>query len=245
MSSVSKLIFVIFVTLYPLHADVIGGGATLGFFSHDPDGDASYQGTSANLNDTFGFNEKQDIFLKAYLEHPLPLLPNIKLGYTALSHEGSSNVDDFTWGDIVNYSGSIDSRLSLDFTDVTLYYELLDNWAEVDAGLTFRYICGDMGVHSTDESDSVDFTAWIPMLYGKVRFNMPVTNLSLQIEANAISYWDVTTYDYELSARYTVLMGLGLEAGYKALHLNSDELVDGFNADIGFSGPYAAVIWDF
>ncbi|HEY9128429.1 MAG TPA: hypothetical protein VIN02_01200, partial [Sulfurovum sp.] len=121
MSSVSKLIIFMLVTLHPLHADVIGGGVTLGFFNHDPDGDASYLGTSANLNDTFGFSEKQDIFLKAYFEHPLPLLPNIKLGYSVLSHEASSNVVDFTWGDIVDYKGSIDSRLSLDFTDVTLY----------------------------------------------------------------------------------------------------------------------------
>ena len=74
---------------------------------------------------------------------------------------------------------------------------------------------------------------------------MPITDLSFQLEANAISYSDITTSDYELSARYTLMMGLGLEAGYKALHLDSDDLVEGFYADIDFSGPYAAVIWDF
>jgi len=245
MSNLNKLILFTLLTLHPLYADTIGGEVSLGFFNHDPDGTASYRGTSEYLTDTFGYSEKQDIFLKAYLEHPLPLLPNIKLGYATLTHEGNSNVDGFTWGDIVNYDGSVDSRLSLDMTDVTLYYEILDTWAEMDTGLTFRYISGDMGVHSTDESDVVNFTTWIPMLYGKIRLNMPVTNLSFQLEANAISYWDITTYDYELSVRYTILMGLGLEAGYKAFHLNSDELVDGFNADMDFSGPYAAVIWDF
>jgi len=245
MSRWNKIIFFMLLMLHPLHADTLGGEVSLGFFNHDPDGDASYKGTSANLNDTFGFSEEQDIVLKVYLEHPLPFLPNIKLGYTTLSHNGNSNVEGFTWGDIIDYDGSIDNKLSLDMTDVTLYYEVLDNWAEVDAGLTFRYICGNISVNNIDESDVVDFTTWIPMLYGKVRFNMPVTDLSFQIEANAISYWDITTYDYALSARYTVLMGLGLEAGYKALHLNSDELVDGFYTDIDFSGPYAAVIWNF
>ena len=83
------------------------------------------------------------------------------------------------------------------------------------------------------------------MVYGKVRFTLPVTDLSFQLEANAISYWDITAYDYELSARYTLVMGLGLEAGYKAFHLNSDDLVNGFNADMDFAGPYAAVLWDF
>ena len=102
-----------------------------------------------------------------------------------------------------------------------------------------------MGVKITLENDTFYFTTFVPLLDGKVRCNMPVTDLSFQIEANAISYVDITTYDYELSARYTLMMGLGVEAGYKALHLDSDDLVDGFYADMDFSGPYAAVIWDF
>ena len=245
MSNFKKLLLLPLLTLSQTYADTLGGEVSLGFFNHDPSGTASYMGASENLNSTFGFSEEQDTFLKAYIEHPLPVIPNIKLGYTTLSHDGSSSVSDFTWGDIQIDDGEIQSSLSLDMTDITLYYEFLDNWAEVDAGLTFRYLSGDMGVNSTLGNDTVDFTTWVPLLYGKARFNLPVTDLSFQIEANAISYWDITTYDYELSARYTLLMGLGLEAGYKGFHLDSDELVDGFKADIDFSGPYAAVIWDF
>ena len=245
MLSLKKLSLVTLLTLCHVHADVIGGEASLGFFNHDPSGNASYKGSSSSLEETFGFSEEQDLFLKAYLEHPFPLLPNVKLGYTTLSHEGTSNVEGFTWGDVVNFTGPIDSSLSLDMTDVTLYYEVLDNWVEVDAGITARYISGDMGVSTSGDNDVADFSIWAPMLYGKARFNFPVTDLSVQLEANAISYWDMTAYDYELSARYTLMMGIGIEAGYKSLHLDSDDLVDGFHADIDFSGPYAAAIWDF
>jgi outer membrane protein len=244
MTNVKTLALLILLTLSQIHADTIGGEISLGFFNHQPNGNASYKGSATDMEDTLGFSEEQDIFLKAYLEHPLPVIPNVKLGYTTLSHEGSSSVGNFTWGD-TTYNGTIDSSLSLDMTDVTLYYEFLDNWAETDAGLTLRYISGNMDVYSSAESDVADFSTWVPMLYGKVRFNPPVTDLSFQLEANAISYWDITTYDYELSARYTLAMGLGLEAGYKAFHLNSDDLVNGFNADMDFSGPYAAVLWDF
>lgn len=236
--------FILLFTLNPLHADTVGGEISLGFFNHQPNGDASYKGNTANIKDTLEFSEEQDIFLKVYLEHPLPLIPNIKLGYTELSHEGSSSVNDLTWGEHT-YSSTIESSLSLDMTDVTLYYEFLDNWAETDAGITLRYISGNMGVRSSVSSDVADFTTWVPMLYGKVRFNLPVTDLSFQLEANAISYWDITAYDYELSARYTLGMGVGLEAGYKAVHMNSDELVSGLDANVDFSGPYAAAIWDF
>jgi len=245
MPTFKKLALVTLLTLSQVHADMIGGEASLGFFNHDPSGNASYKGTSSSLEETFGFSEEQDLFLKAYLEHPFPLLPNVKLGYTTLSHNGGSSVDGFTWGDIVDFNGTIDSSLSLDFTDVTLYYEILDNWAEVDAGITARYITGDMSVRTNGTNDVVNFSTWIPMLYGKARFNFPVTDLSVQLEANAISYWDITSYDYELSARYTLMMGIGIEAGYRSVHLDSNDLVDGFHADIDFSGPYAAAVWDF
>ena len=245
MPIVKKLVLVTLLTLSHVHADMLGGEASIGFFNHDPSGSASYRGTSSSLEETFGFSEEQDLFLKAYLEHPFPLLPNVKLGYTTLSHDGNSRVAGFTWGDVVNFTGSINSSLSLDMTDVTLYYEVLDNWVEVDAGVTARYISGDMGVSTSSDNDVADFSTWAPMLYGKARFNFPVTELSVQLEANAISYWDMTAYDYELSARYTLMMGIGIEAGYKSFHLDSDDLVDGFHADIDFSGPYAAAIWDF
>ena len=244
MTHIKKLTLYLLLTLSQIHADTIGGEISLGFFNHQPNGNASYKGSAADMEDTLGFSEEQDIFLKAYLEHPLPVIPNIKLGYTTLSHEGSSSVGNFTWGD-TTYNGTIDSSLSLDMTDVTLYYEFLDNWAETDAGLTLRYISGDMEVHNSLGSDVADFSTWVPMLYGKVRFTLPVTDLSFQLEANAISYWDITAYDYELSARYTLALGVGLEAGYKAFHLDSDDLVNGFNAEMDFSGPYAAVLWDF
>ncbi len=245
MPNLKKLALVTLLTLSQVNADMVGGEVSLGFFNHAPSGNASYSGTSADLEDTFGFSEEQDLFFKAYLEHPFPVIPNVKLGYTTLSHNGINDVVDFRWGDIGPVTGTIDSSLSLDITDVTLYYELLDNWVEVDTGLTARYITGDMGVSTNGSNDVVDFSTWIPMLYGKARFNLPVTDISVQLEANAISYWDITAYDYELSARYTLVMGIGLEAGYKSFHLDSDDLVDGFHADMDFSGPYAAAIWNF
>ncbi len=245
MPTIRNITLFTLLTLSPIHADMTGGEVSLGFFNHDPSGNASYKSTASNLEETFGFSEEQDMFFNAYLEHPFPLLPNVKLGYTTLSHGGSSSVEDFTWGDIGNINGHINSSMSLDMTDVTLYYEVFDNWVEVDAGITLRYFSGDMGVSAAGAYDSADFSIWAPLLYGKARFNVPATDLSFQLEANAISYWDMTAYDYELSARYTLVMGIGLEAGYKVFHLDSDDLVDGFHADIDFSGPYAAAIWDF
>ncbi len=52
------------LTLSQIHADMIGGEASLGIFNHTPSGHASYTlpfrniDTSANLEDTLGFSEE-------------------------------------------------------------------------------------------------------------------------------------------------------------------------------------------
>lgn len=246
-----KILIGAILALHLGHADTIGGEISLGIYSHNPSGNASYNllslGTShtQNLEQTFGFTEEQDIFFKGYLEHPLPFLPNFKLGYTTLSTTGTRNVELFSWGEISLFTGNIANKLTLDITDATLYYEILDNWAEVDVGLTFRYISGDMSVTSKLGSELIDFSTTTPMLYGKVRTNIPTTDFSVQLEANAIAFTGVNAYDYELSARYTFYMGLGIEAGYKVFHLENDEYTDSLNVNIDFTGPYAAVSWDF
>ncbi len=93
--------------------------------------------------------------------------------------------------------------------------------------------------------NKVSYSTLVPMLYGKARFNIPSTDLSFQLEANLLHFSGISNYSYELSSRYSFPMGVGIEAGYKAFHLDSNDLVDGLNTDIDFAGPYVSAIWDF
>ena len=246
-----------------LYADTIGGEFFIGMYSHSPSGYASYTepytglglGTAADLEDTLHWESNENIFLKAYIEHPVPMLPNVKVAFTQLSHEGKGEVgNDFIWGGIhIPTLGTIENSLDISKYDLTLYYELLDNWVEADVGVTLGYIDGNIAVTaltglgpiSFSQSESTDFSLFMPTLYGKAKFNIPSTDISLQFEGDVFSYDDTTFYNYEVSARYTFSMGLGIEAGYKAMHLDSKDLVDGLVADMDFTGPYAAVVWDF
>lgn len=47
----------------------------------------------------------------------------------------------------------------------------------------------------------------------------------------------------EISLR--IYSGIGLESGYKAIHLDSEDLLSGLVVDMDFEGPYAAVVWNF
>jgi len=102
-----------------------------------------------------------------------------------------------------------------------------------------------MSIDTPHIGDTVSYSTLIPMLYGKARFHIPSTDISFQVEANLVNFSGMTTYDYELSARYSFTMGLGIEAGYKTFHLDSDDLVDGLDTNIDFTGPYFSAIWDF
>jgi outer membrane protein len=249
-----------------LYADtVIGGEVSLGVYSHTPKGSASYSlpytliNPSIDLENDFGWGTTQDLMLKAYFEHPLPFIPNIKIGYSTFNQSGENTVSSFSWGGIIGLEGTVDTSLELQMYDLTAYYELLDNVVELDAGLTLRYLGGDLMVTPTADirlpgglpnpsisaPQATDIDTWLPLVYGKARFNIPSTDISLQLEGNAITYQDTTFYDYELSARYTFALGFAVEAGYKAMHLDSEDLADGLVVDIDSTGPYASIVWDF
>ena len=241
-----------------LYADMLGGEISVGVYSHSPSGSASYTLTgplssTVDLEDDFGWSDDQNLILKAYFEHPLPFLPNMKIAYSTLNQSGTGDIENFSWGPIQG-DGNVDSELEVQMYDLTVYYELLDNIVELDTGLTLRYLGGDITVTPTVGFSPIgslgvpyttDIDLWIPMVYGKARFNIPNTDISLQFEGNGISYQDTEFYDYELSARYVFFMGLGLEKGYKSAHLKSKDLEDGLVVDVDFSGPYASIVWDF
>jgi len=241
-----KKITLFFLIVAFVQADTIGGEVSMGLYGHTIDGTSRYKAQdSVGFKDTLGFSRTEDIFFKAYIEHPLPLVPNIKLAHHTLSYSGENIASSVSWGELQNITGATNSNFSLTYTDITLYYELLDNWVEIDGGLTFRSLKGDMSIDSRLFSDTLSYSEPIAMGYGKARFYIPSTDISLQGEFNLMPLGSTRSYDIELSARYTFYFGLGLELGYKSLYLESDVLVSGLTTDFTVAGPYASVIWDF
>ncbi len=227
-----------------LQADVIGGEASVGYLNLKPSGDFAYKGNSADVKKNFGWGSEGSIFFKGYLEHPVPMLPNVRLAYTKLSFSGTGTVTGLKFGDKL-FSGSVASSFDADLLDATLYYEILDNWISLDLGLNAKYIDGFAYVENglTGRS-STDFTVVLPTLYAKARFDIPMSDISFQAEGDIISYDGNTLYDLSLSARYTFALGLGLEVGVKRMKFKIDD-IDDVTADVDFTGGYAAIVWDF
>jgi len=227
-------------------ADFIGGEVNVGYYSHTPSGTIQYQGNVLDVENTLKWKDEGDMFLKAYIEHPLPLIPNIKLGYSEFGHSGSGLINQaFDFGGQTYVANSnIESNFDLKMYDLTLYYELLDNWVNVDVGLNVKYVDGSVSVKNNAENEFTDFQVPIPMLYAKARFDVPTTDLSFQVEGNYISYDGHTLYDAEAGVRYTFALGLGVEAGYKTMKLELDD-IDDLTMKSDFSGAYGKLVWDF
>ena len=232
-------------------ADTIGGELDIGYYEHTPSGTIEYQGDSIDLENDFKWKKESDVFAKLYIEHPIPILPNIKLGYSSFGHSGSGilSKDIIFANQTYTATGKIDSTFDLDMYDLTLYYEVIDTG--LDLGLNVRYLDGSVsavgvsaGTPPSIINESTSFSVPVPMIYAKARVPLPVTNISFQAEGNYISYSGNQFYDFEAGVRYTLALGLGLEGGYKTMKIKLDD-VDDLTLDSTFSGAYAKLVWDF
>ena len=207
-------------------------------------GDVQSGPSKIDLEDDLGYDDETGYNLYFALEHPVPVLPNIMLAHTKIDADARGDVTGFIFDGNI-YSGEVRSSMDLTHTDATLYYELLDNWVSFDLGITGRVF--DNGVEITDVATgitgSLDIDYVIPLVYAQVRFDLPLTGLSLGVEANGISYDDDTLYDVKVNLAYEFSFGFGIEAGYRAFDLDYED--DDDFADVTIDGAYAGFVWDF
>jgi len=201
--------------------------------------------TEIDLENDLGYDEEINDFFWVYIDHPLPFLPNIKVQKTDYT-TSSSTINTITY-DGKTYSGKINSSLTLDQIDLITYYRILDNWVNLDLGLNFKFIDGNIkfsdSIGSVRDTDK-DFSAVVPMLYAKARFDMPFSGLSVEADCSYVSYDGSKFTDMKAGAVYQSSIGLGVMLGYRSEKVVLDD-IDDVNTDITISGPYAGLFYHF
>ena len=239
----------------PMAAKDLGGEIAVGGWNHDPSGWVEYPNDAPGDNkvdadDDLHLDSQTDLYIRGKLEHPVPLLPNVRVAYVHTETEGDGTVSkSFEFGDItIGANEPVHSEAKLDNYEGTLYYEILDmEKVDLDLGLTARYIDGYVKVKSKSSglSDEADIDFVVPMVYGNVRVGIPfLEGFSVGAEGNWISYDGSTLYDVQADARYIFAIGLGLEVGYRYQKIKLDD-IDDTDADIDIQGVYGGVVWDF
>jgi outer membrane protein len=230
-------------------ADFVGftvGGA---MWNHQPSGDFSYSesgvATDIDFEDTLGLSTDAEGFFWLSFEHPVPFLPNLKLQQTSLSSEGSEMVtQNIGFGDLT-FTGKVDSSISLNQTDIILYYEFLDNVVSLDAGLNIKKIDVEFKLSTTlAGEESVSETLYVPMLYVAGRADLPLTGLYLGGSGSLISAQGSSFSDYQFNVGYESSIGLGVEGGYRILSIKIDDVAD-INTDFKFDGAYLGLFYHF
>ena len=196
---------------------------------------------TVDVKNNLFWKEESQGYLFATLEHPVPLLPNVRLMYSSLDHAGSGTTSFAFEG--TTYSGTVANEFSIEQTDLTLYYEVLDNVVSLDLGLNVRLLDISFkindGVNSTDSSVS----APVPMIYGLVG-GSPWPGLMLSAEGNYMAISGSTLSDFNVKISYTTDFFVGFEAGYRAQTIELDD-VDDTNAKLDFNGPFIGAYLKF
>lgn len=224
----------------------VGGGLYHSEFTGDFVDERSGSSDDIDLEDDLDLGSEQNSYAYVAFEHPIPLLPNVRLGTSRLSHEGSRQLSESIEfdGETFAQGTTVRSRLDLSYTEGTLYYEVLDNWVEIDLGLTVRRFDGEIelegSVDGQSESALRELSFTLPMLHGKGQFNLPLTGLSATLRGDVISYRGNRLSDISLFLGYESSLGLGVEAGIRNFTAKIDDQ-DAISGDVGYSGYFVGL----
>lgn len=243
-------LFGLLMTTASVSADTIGFTIGAAMWNHAPNGDMAYSesgaATEIDLEKTLDLSTETEGFFWLAIEHPVPLLPNVRLQRSSINSEGSNSINQSVkFGDTTyNIGDQLDSDISLDQTDVTLYYEVLDNVFSLDLGMNVKVINADLKISSSAVKEKASLDIYIPMLYAAVRFDLPLTGAYLGGSGSLIGYSGSSYSDYLLNVGYESSLGLGIEGGYRTQRIELDEVED-ISADFQFSGAYLGMFYHF
>jgi outer membrane protein len=223
---------------------VFGIYAGAGTWQADYSGDIG--NPSASINE-LGLKDDNNQFYYIAIEHPILFLPNIKLQKNDISSRQSGTITNGFSLDNANFPAGtqVSTDIDLSYTDAALYYELLDNWINLDLGVTLRKYSGHLQAQSSPLADQINIDLKVPLLYGRFQFDLPFTGFSAGFEGNYITYdgSDLADYTAKISYLFDSALDVGIEVGYRSITANIDD--DGVNTNLDLTGPYAAAIFHF
>lgn len=237
------------IAFAPARADTVAG------LYLDLDGwDVDSSGDMGNARDdmqNFNLGNDTKVSFSLALEHPIPILPNVRVRTVDLNSSGDNTLtSDFTFGGVTFSNGTVvATNFDLKSTDITLYYEVFDNDViSFDLGLTGKYLDGEFRTRSdvggTTQLGTQSFSGILPMIYGSLLVGVPETGFSFFGELNALQIDNNNLQDYQAGVAYSLLdnmaIDMSIRAGYREFKLELDD-VDNVFADWTFNGPFLGV----
>jgi outer membrane protein len=205
-----------------VQADFVG--LNIGAYAWNPDiAGSMHTGSDSKieLDSDLGFKDESGSGLSVSLEHPMPALPNVRYQTVDLKSSSRSTISsDIRFnGNTYSAAETINSTLDLSHQEIVLYYEMLDNWINLDLGIDLKMFDGEAGIN--DNRVTIDET--IPMLYLSARVDLPFTGFYVGANIQQLSLGDNSAEDTTLLIGYESNLGLGIEGGFKTFNLDLND----------------------
>ena len=218
-------------------ADFVGINIGASEWSNTLPGANNSQSNSIGLVDEFGNEDASDSSLILILENSNSALPNFRYqGFNLDSTESVSvnsnltmNGQSFTSGD------RLPSSYDLNHDDIVFYYDLTDDWIDLDMGIDLKRFNGEVEFSGSDNPIEVDET--IPLLYLSARFDLPYNGFYIGADYNNLSLGDSIVEDSTIKLGYESDNGLGFEGGLKSFSLELDDS-DNLKNDLEYDGIF-------
>ncbi len=230
-----------------LNADFIGAEVGYAAWSSGLTGNIQKGVGSLDFEKDLGYGSNDtNGFMWAYIDHPLPLLPNLKIQKTNFSDSASGTINaNVTFsGKSFSVSDSATSTITLDQVDIIPYWRILDNWVNFDIGLNIKAIDGNVKIDTSTQHANEDFSVILPMLYTKARFDLPFSGLSVEADLSYVGYSGNKFSDIKAGIVYETPFGLGATVGYRQQNITLDDIDDTYG-ELNIEGAYAGLFYHF
>lgn len=220
------------------HADDLAVDVGLNYWNNQGEGSLQQGGNRLDLDRDLDVGRGSHYNYYLQLEHPFPVLPNIRIETSTLDSRGNQPLDrDISYGgEFFQQGTSLETDINIAQTDYVLYYQVLDSLVDLDLGLDMKHLDGHtwvgQGTHWV--RDSVD--GYYPGIYARVNLPFPETHFGLTA--------NVSGMDWNHDRIITTKVGLTYhdewftsEAGYRS----QETYLDGGDMDTRHSGLYASI----
>ncbi len=236
----NRLITVVFLlaTTFTARADFVGIHGGAGYWDSQIGGKILIN--EIDLEDDLSIAGNSSNHFWFALEHPVPLLPNIRIAATQLEDSGDGTISqDFVFlGTSYTVSQQVHTEIDLTHADVTLYYEIIDIGMDLDVGVTARWIEAELSIE--DFTDSADVV--VPMIYARAKVGLPFSGGYIAADVNAANYRGNGLTDYTVKVGWEtenfIFPEFGIEVGYRDFSLKADD--SDLYFDINVEGAFRA-----
>ncbi|MDD2828143.1 MAG: TIGR04219 family outer membrane beta-barrel protein [Sulfuricurvum sp.] len=206
---------------------LLGFGAEVDGYLPEVNGNFSYTDNGVTTTTRFNGDSTSKYQLGLYFEHPVPVIPNIRVDFTP----ETSFVGD-------NVGGLGTNAVKFSQIDTTLYYEILDNIVDLDVGLTGKIFKGDVS-GAVNQS----FNVVLPMGYLGAAVKIPTLPIRFEGDVKYAEYSGNSIRDMRIKAAWEVFAGLEAVAGYRSetLDINEKDIV----SNITIKGPFVGIGYRF